>query len=139
MNANSIAVGDKLPPLALPPLSRTTCALFAGASGDHNPIHIDTDFAHGAGLPDVIGHGMLSMALLGRLVTNWVPQARLRALSARFEDSTRIGEAVTCSGEVVEKTDTSDGILLRVAIQAADQNGNVKSTGQALIALPPPA
>ena len=44
-------------------------ALFAGASGDHNPIHIDIDFARKAGMPDVFAHGMLSMAWLGRLLT----------------------------------------------------------------------
>ncbi|MCU1414190.1 MAG: dehydratase, partial [Microbacteriaceae bacterium] len=42
-DVSTIAVGDELPPLALPPISRTTLALFAGASGDHNPIHIDLD------------------------------------------------------------------------------------------------
>ena len=50
---DSVNVGDALPPLALPPLTRTTLALFAGASGDHNPIHIDIDFARAAGMPDV--------------------------------------------------------------------------------------
>ena len=70
-----VRVGDVLPPLVLPPLDRATLALFAGASGDHNPIHIDIDVARRAGLPDVIGHGMLSMAWLGRLVTDWASQA----------------------------------------------------------------
>ena len=75
---DSINVGDTLPPLELPPLTRTTLALYAGASGDHNPMHIDIDFARGAGMPDVFAHGMLSMAWLGRLLTNWAPQRDLR-------------------------------------------------------------
>ena len=66
--------------LTLPPINRTTLALFAGASGDHNQIHIDIDFARQAGMPDVFAHGMLSMAYLGRLLTQWVDQRQLRQL-----------------------------------------------------------
>jgi len=128
-------VGDELPPLSLPPLSRTTCALFAGASGDHNPIHIDVDAARAAGLPDVIGHGMLSMALLGRLVTRWAPQSSLRQLSVKFENVTRIGDAITCTGRVVEKTLEKDAVRIRIEIRAADQSGQTKTTGEALIVL----
>ncbi len=69
----SVNVGDELPELTTRPISRTTLALFAGASGDHNPIHIDTDFARKAGMDDVFAHGMLSMAYLGRLLTGLVP------------------------------------------------------------------
>ena len=79
-----IQVGTELPPLAVQPISRTTLALFAGASGDHNPIHIDLDAAREAGFDDVFAHGMLSMAYLGRLITSWVPQAQLRSLTTRF-------------------------------------------------------
>ena len=66
---DEVQVGDALPALELSPISRTTLALFAGASGDHNPIHIDTDFARKAGMPDVFAHGMLGMAWLGRLLS----------------------------------------------------------------------
>ena len=62
--------GTELPALAVEPISRTTLALFAGASGDGNPIHIDLDVARSAGLDDVFAHGMLSMAYLGRLLTD---------------------------------------------------------------------
>ena len=70
---NAVKVGDQLPPLALPAINRTTLALYCGASGDHNPIHIDLDFARKARMPDVFAHGMLSAAYLGRLLTGWVP------------------------------------------------------------------
>ena len=79
-----VAPGTELPALPLAPISRTTLALFAGASGDHNPIHIDLDVARSAGLEDVFAHGMLSMAYLGRLLTGWVPQSRLRSFGVRF-------------------------------------------------------
>ena len=77
---SNIRVGDRLPLLQLPPVDRTTLALFGGASGDLNPIHIDLDFARRAGLPDVFAQGMLGMAWLARLLTQWRPQAQLRGL-----------------------------------------------------------
>ena len=84
LNYDTIAVGDALPGLETPPISRLTLALYCGASGDHNPIHVDTDFARAAGMPDVFAHGMLSMAWLGRVLTNWVPQQDLLEYSVRF-------------------------------------------------------
>ena len=58
--------GESLPPLELEPIRRETLAGFAAASGDPNPIHLDRDAARAAGLDDVIAHGMLVMAWLGR-------------------------------------------------------------------------
>ncbi len=84
-------IGDTLPSLTFGPISRTTLALYAGASQDHNPIHIDTDFARNAGLDDVFAHGMLSMAQLGRLVTDWAGHGKLRGLSSRFTAITPVG------------------------------------------------
>ena len=127
------AVGDTLPPLTTKPISRTTLALFAGASGDHNPIHIDIDFAKQAGMPDVFAHGMLGMAYLGRLLTGWAPQTAIREFSTRFVSITQIHAVITCTGTVIEKL---EGNLVRLEIQAADQNGDVKLTGGAIIALP---
>ena len=129
-----IEVGYALPALMLPAINRTTLALFAGASGDHNPIHIDSDFAKAAGMPDVFAHGMLSMAYLGRLITQWVPQAQLRQFNARFVDITHLGDIPSCSGRVVEKLTEGSQQLLRVEIQCANQQGQSKIVGDALIA-----
>ena len=74
---SNIRVGDQLPALQLGPVDRTTLALFGGASGDHNPIHIDLDFARKAGMKDVFAHGMLSMAFLGRLMANDVAKLKV--------------------------------------------------------------
>ena len=90
---DTVQVGDALPALQLPPVTRTTLALFAGASGDHNPIHIDIDVARRAGMPDVFAQGMLGMAWLGRLLTGWAPQSRLRRFDARFQGITHLGNA----------------------------------------------
>ncbi|MBE1285703.1 MAG: dehydratase [Rhodobacteraceae bacterium] len=124
--------GDTLPPLTTKPISRTTLALFAGASGDQNPIHIDIDFAKQAGMPDVFAHGMLGMAYLGRLLTGWVPQTAIREFSTRFVAITQIHAVITCSGKVVEKLPDNQ---IKLKIQAADQHGDVKLTGQAIITL----
>lgn len=131
----SIAVGAELPSLELPPVNRTTLALFAGASGDHNPIHIDIDFAKKAGMPDVFAQGMLPMAYLGRLLSNWVPQQAIRSFGVRFGAMTQLGDRLTCSGKVVEKREQGGERLVRLEIRVADQKGEVKLQGEALVAL----
>ena len=131
---DEVQVGDALPALDLPPINRTTLALFAGASGDHNPIHIDTDFARKAGMPDVFAHGMLGMAWLGRLLTNWAPQSRLRRFDVRFQGITHLANAISCSGCVVEKRDADRSV--RVEVQSSNQHGQTKITGDAWISLP---
>ncbi|MEW6996966.1 MaoC family dehydratase [Colwelliaceae bacterium BS250] len=131
----NITVGTKLPELKLPPISRFTLALFAGASGDHNPIHIDSDFAQKAGMPDVFAQGMLSMAYLGRLLTNWQPQSQLRKFSNKFSAMTQLKDVITCSGEVIELLTHNDEPCARVAIQACKQDGSKTLIGEAIVAL----
>ena len=131
----AIEVGQELPSLTLPPVDRTMLALFAGASGDHNPIHIDLDFARRSGMPDVFAQGMLGMAWLGRLVTRWVPQARIRRYDARFAGITHLGNAMTCSGEVVELMDIDGERCARVALTSSNQYGQNKIVGEAIVAL----
>ena len=130
---DSVQLGDVLPPLDMAPINRAQLALFAGASGDHNPIHIDTDFARQAGMPDVFAHGMLGMAWVGRLVTQWAPLAELREFNVRFAGITHLGNAVRCTGSVTEKL---DGKRVRVALQSANQFGQKKIVGEAVVALP---
>ena len=68
---DEVEVGTVLPPLSVP-LQRVNLVMYAGASGDFNPIHWNERFAKAVGLPDVIAHGMLTMASAGRIVTDWV-------------------------------------------------------------------
>ena len=135
-DTSQIQAGTELPPLQVAPISRTTLALFAGASGDHNPIHIDIDAAKAAGFDDVFAHGMLSMAYLGRLVTSWVPQSRLRALSTRFTAITPVLAQPTCSGTVtsVEEVDGEKRATVDVKITLTD--GTVTLSGEAVVAVP---
>ncbi|WP_349605375.1 MULTISPECIES: MaoC family dehydratase [Cupriavidus] len=132
---NDVKVGDKLPALALPATNRTTLALYAGASGDHNPIHIDIDFARQSRMPDVFAHGMLSAAYLGRLLTGWAPQAALRNVAIRFTGITHLGNQPTCTGEVVEKFEANGEKRVKVAIRSTNQYGEDKLVGEAIVAL----
>jgi len=132
---DTISVGDPLPPLTLPALDRTRLALFAGASGDHVPLHIDIDAARRAGMPDVFGHGMLSMACLGRLLTGWAPQSALRSFDARFVGITHLHNVITCTGKVIEKREQDGQKFVRVDVQATNQHGEKKTLGEALFAL----
>lgn len=132
---SEIQVGTEIPALELPPISRYTLALYAGASGDHNPIHIDSDFAKSAGMPDVFAHGMLSMAYLGRMLTNWQPQAQLRKFGNRFAAITQLQDAITCSGKVVEMIEQNGETLARCEIQAVKADGEQTLVGEALVAV----
>jgi acyl dehydratase len=133
---DSVKIGDQLPALQLPPVDRTTLALFAGASGDHNPIHIDTDFARRSGMPDVFAQGMLGMAWLARLITGWTPQSSLRRFDVRFQGVTHLGNAIRCSGLVVEKLEHNGERCLRIELRSANQFGETKIVGEAFVALP---
>jgi len=132
---SDIQVGDELPALQLPAINRTTLALYCGASGDHNPIHIDIDFARKARMPDVFAHGMLSAAYLGRLLTQWVPQQQVRSFSMRFTGITQLGHTPTCTGKVEEKFEANGEKLVRLAIRCANQYGEDKLLGEAVVAL----
>ena len=94
-------IGDPIPVLELPPITKEQLVRYAGASGDFNPIHWDADFARQSGYPGPIAHGMLSMAFLGRALTSWLgePTAVLR-LSARFKGVTYPGDQLTITGSV---------------------------------------
>ena len=132
-NLDNVAVGDKIPDLMIDPIKRSTLALYAGASGDHNPIHIDLDFAKKVGMRDVFAHGMLIMAYLGKAVTNIVPQSNLKNFSVRFSSITNIGDILTCSGEVkkIEKNNSKKTIVLDLIV--SDKFGDIKISGAASI------
>ena len=132
-NLDNAFVGDKIPDLVFEPITRSTLALYAGASGDHNPIHIDLDFAKEAGMKDVFAHGMLIMAYLGKAVTNIVPQSNLKNFSVRFSSITNIGDILTCSGKVkkIDKNNSKKTIVLDLIV--SDEFGDIKISGVAII------
>lgn len=118
MTDPAVFVGTELPTLKTEPITRKTLALFAGASGDHQPTHIDIDAARAKGRPDVIAHGMLMMAYLGRLLTNWAPQEKIRSFRARFVAMTPVHAVATCKGKVIA---IRDGLArIELSIHLAD-------------------
>lgn len=134
-NLHDLAVGTELRPLRVPSISRTTLALYAGASGDHNPMHIDLDAAQAAGMDDVFVHGMLSMAYLGRLLTGWVPQERIRSYSVRFAAITPVHGQPTCTGRITAIEEADGERRARLDLRVALEDGTVTLTGQALVSL----
>ncbi len=134
---SAVTEGDELPPLQVP-LTRADLVRYAGASGDFNPIHWNERFAREVGLPDVIAHGMLTMALATRLVTRWAGDpAAVVACGARFtrpvvvpDDGT--GALVELSGRVKEIRD--DGTAV-VAIVARSSGRTVLGKATATVAL----
>ena len=138
MSATAIsrsAVGDRIVHKTFPPITRHTLALYCGASGDHNPIHVDLDFARKAGFPDVFSHGMLVMAYLGQALTDAVPPPRLRSFSTRFVAITQLGARLTCEGHVSELVEHKGERCAKLALTTKDENGDVKLSGEAIVAL----
>lgn len=121
-------VGAELPELQIDPISRTTLALFAGASNDHNPIHIDLDNARSAGLDDVFAHGMLSMAYLSRYLLTLAPQERVRSFSTRFVSITPVQGSPRCRAVVSEVTD--DDVVLDLTVALEDGTPTLRGTAR---------
>ena len=124
---------DQLPSLTLGPIGQADLVLYANASGDQNPIHIDQTFAKKSGLPDVIAHGMLIMSYLGRLLTNAVPQSQIKNFSVQFSNMTHLNQKVICTGKVLEKNSIDNKEVVTVSLKVEDLQGEKKIIGQAII------
>lgn len=132
-DCKSAKVGENLPDLIVGPISRTNLALYAGASGDHNPLHIDTDYANRIGLPDVIAHGMLIMGYLGRVLTNNMNQNQILEYGVQFSSITNIGDVLCCSGIVKEISGNKSNKILKLELNVKDQDNDTKLKGYSLI------
>ena len=135
MNVSQLSIGDRIVHKAFPPITRHRLALYCGASGDHNPIHVDLDFAKQAGFPDVFSHGMLVMAYLGQALTDAVAPSRIRSFSTRFAAITQLGAELICEGTVSELFEDKGEKRAKLALTTKDQNGEIKLAGEAVIAL----
>lgn len=129
------AAGADLPPLVSNPIDPLTLALFAGGSGDHNPIHLDPKFASANGFDNVFAHGMLSMAFLGRLLSNWAPPERIKRFSTRFVSITPLRSVVTCTGKVSEIVTEDGARCAKLQLTTTPPDGAVTLSGEALVQL----
>jgi acyl dehydratase len=123
--------GNVLGVLRVEPITRHMLALYCGASGDHNPLHVDIDAARRGGLDDVIAHGMLSMAHLGRLLNSITRPENLREFGVRFCAPVNIGDALSCTATLAARRAVTN--LLEIDLVGRCQAGNVKVTGRAII------
>jgi acyl dehydratase len=130
LSADSVSIGDEAPAVRHE-LTRTDLVRYAGASGDFNPMHHDEVQAQAAGLPSVFGHGMFSMGLLGRALTDYVGVGNLTRYQVRFTKQTWPGE-VLASKIVVTGVRTEDGEeLVDLECSLANADGEVKVSGEA--------
>ena len=130
-----LAVGDRLPEVAHGPISRGDLALFAGASGDHVLLHIDSDFARSAGMEDVFAHGMLSMAYLAQVFTGSFRLDQLVDWSVRFLSITPLYATVHSRAEVTELLDIEGKPYARFSIDSRTGDGQATLEGTALVCL----
>ena len=114
-------------------LTRTDLVMYAGASGDYNPMHHDEFAAQAAGLPSVFGHGMFTAGLLATAVTNYVGVGNLASYRVRFTKQTWPGETLSTTVAVSEKRANNE-IVLECAV--VNENGEAKIQGEAVAVLP---
>jgi len=125
---SSLTVGDELAPHNFH-ITRELLVAYANASGDQNPIHQNEEFAKSVGLPDVIAHGMLTMALAGKYVSDIAGSAAVKEFSARFTKPVVVPANTTVDLTVSAKVASIESGLAKLEITAAV--GDVKVLGMA--------
>jgi acyl dehydratase len=130
IDSEHLSAGDAGPAISHP-LTRTDLVMYAGASGDFNPMHTDEIAAQQAGLPSVFGHGMFTAGLLATAVTNYVGIGNLKSYRVRFTKQTWPGEVLTTSVTVRE---TRDGEVV-LDCSVANEQGEIKIQGEAVAVL----
>jgi acyl dehydratase len=129
---DDVQVGDTAPAIDHE-LTRTDLVMYAGASGDFNPMHHDEIAAQAAGLPSVFGHGMYSAGLLATAITNYVGVGNLASYRMRFTKQTWPGEVLSTKVSVIEKRPGNE-IVLECAL--VNQDGEAKLQAEAVAVLP---
>jgi acyl dehydratase len=131
--ASEIAVGDEVTPFSRK-VTQEQINAYADASGDHNPIHLDPEFARSVGLPGTIAHGLLEMGILAEAVSSWVGgAANLLSLSCRFSKPLLPGDTIVCSGTVISVDDA--GVATLSVAAASDRGDRVLTNGRATVRL----
>ncbi|HEY8673403.1 MAG TPA: MaoC/PaaZ C-terminal domain-containing protein [Candidatus Dormibacteraeota bacterium] len=134
VTASSVAIGDTVTPLSRR-VGQAQIDAYADAAGDHNPIHVDPEFARSVGLPGTIAHGLLELAILAEAISAWAGgSANLRSLSCRFSKPLQPGDTIICTGTVVA-LDASEGIATLEVGASSDRGDRVLTNGRATVRL----
>jgi acyl dehydratase len=132
LQASKIQVGDTYTQELTEDLSRTQIVQYAGASGDYNPLHSDEIFTTKvAKYPTVFAHGMLTMGMTGRMVTDFVGDGRLTAYGVRFTRQVWPGDALTATAKVDAVRDEDGQNLVDLSVTTVNQDGDVVVMGKA--------
>ena len=132
LNASDLKVGDRHSQVVVADLSRTQIVQYAGASGDYNPLHTDERFAReAAGYPGVFAHGMLTMGMTGRMLTDWVGDGRLLSFGVRFTSQVWPGDTLTTTATVREITERDGEPVAELDMVTVNQDGVTVVSGTA--------
>ena len=128
LSATNLKAGDTYTECLVEDLSRTQIVMYAGASGNYNPVHTDEKFTKEiAGYPSVFAHGMLTMGMTGRMLTNYVGDGRLTKYGVRFTSQVWPGDTLNSTATVV---DITDGIV-NLSVETTNQDGALVLSGYA--------
>ncbi len=132
LKASELDVGDVHKERVVEDLKRTQLVQYAGASGDYNPLHTDQEYATKvAGYPGVFAHGMLTMGMTGKMLTNYVGDGRLTKFGVRFSRQVWPGDTLDAKATVEAVREEDGHHLVDLAIETVNQNGEVVVSGNA--------
>ncbi len=132
LKASELSVGDTYTECLVEDLKRTQIVQYAGASGDYNPLHTDEVFTtEVAKYPSVFAHGMLSMGMTGRMITNYVGDGRLKKYGVRFTSQVWPGDSLNSTATVDEITEEDGEPVVNLKVETTNQDGTVVISGYA--------
>ncbi len=132
LSAATLEVGATRTEVVLENISRTRLVMYAGASGDYNPLHTDEVYiTQVAGYPTVFAHGMLSMGATGKLLTDWVGNGRLTKYGVRFVNQVWPGETLTATATVEAIREEGGVHYADFSVTTVNQDGKPVVTGSA--------
>ena len=132
LQAKNINVGDTHEAVLVEDLKRTQLVMYAGASGDYNPLHTDDLYTReAAGYPGVFAHGMLTMGMTGRIVTDWVGAANLKKYGVRFTNQVWPGDTLTATATIEAIREENGENLVDIKLETKNQDGKTVITGTA--------
>ena len=138
LQASKLKVGDTRTERVVENLTRTQIVQYAGASGDYNPLHTDEIYTtQKAGYPSVFAHGMLTMGLTGKLLTNYVGDGRLTKFGVRFTNQVWPGDTLDATATVAAIRQEAGQHLVDLTLSTVNQDGREVMTGSATARIDP--